>query len=105
MHLNKVPFSDTNAFSDFFLDYVHNDERLRDMYSRFPEPESFHEQILEKQRSFSQDSREVLVTVLTRQYDSTPRKQPVADNIERLRHPNPFTVVTGHQLNICTGPL
>lgn len=105
MHLNKVPFSDTNAFSDFFLDYVHNDERLRDMYSRFPEPESFHEQILEKQRSFSQDSREVLVTVLTRQYDSTPRKQPVADNIERLRHPNTFTVVTGHQLNICTGPL
>lgn len=105
MHLSKVPFSQTHAFSDFFLDYVRKDERLRNMYNRFPDPESFHEQILEKQRSFSQQSRDALVRVLTRQYDNMPQQQAVTGNIESLRRPNTFTVVTGHQLNICTGPL
>lgn len=105
MHLSKVPFSKTNAFSDFFLDYIRGDERLVDLYNRYPHPDAFREQITEKQKSFPAHIREVLADVLTNQYRDTPSKQAVKSNIESLRHANTFTVVTGHQLNICTGPL
>lgn len=105
MHLSKVPFSKTNAFSDFFLDYIHADERLADLYNRYPHPDSFREQIAEKQKTFTAQSRDILVDVLTSQYRDIHPKQAAMSNIESLRHANTFTIVTGHQLNICTGPL
>lgn len=105
MHLSKVPFSKTNAFSDFFLDYIRGDERLRDLYNRFPHPDAFREQITEKQKSFPTSSRDILVDELMNQYRDIPSKQAAISSIESLRQANTFTVVTGHQLNICTGPL
>lgn len=105
MHLSKVPFSQTNAFSDFFLDYIQKDERLRKLYNRYPDLDSFADQIAEKQQSFSPERRNTLADVLTMQYRDTPPKEAVVANIERLRNPKAFTLVTGHQLNICTGPL
>lgn len=105
MHLSKVPLSRTNAFSDFFLDYIHADEKLVGLYNRYPHPDSFGDQIAEKQGSFPAHSRETLADVLISQYHDVPPKEAVVKNIESLRHDNTFTIVTGHQLNICTGPL
>src|SRR5699024_1121789 len=39
------------------------------------------------------------------QYKGLPIKAPVQENIESLKQANTFTVTTGHQLNIFTGPL
>lgn len=105
MHLSKIPFSSTNAFSDFFLDYIHQDPKLADLYHRFPHPENFRDQIRDKQQSFPAQSRTILADVLTRQYGGIENNESVARNIALLRQANTFTVVTGHQLNVCTGPL
>jgi bacillithiol biosynthesis cysteine-adding enzyme BshC len=105
MHLSQIPFTSTNAFSDFFLDYINQDPRLTGLYSRYPRPENFHDQIREKQQAFPLQYRGTLADVLSRQYDAIAEKQSVSRNIELLRKATTFTVVTGHQLNVCTGPL
>lgn len=105
MQLNKVPFSKTQAFSDFFLDYVHHDEKLRPFYGRYPDVDNFKGQILEKQKSFPEGTRDILVRTLQSQYAELPAHSHVRENILRLLDNSAFTVVTGHQLNVCTGPL
>src|SRR5690606_29058869 len=49
---------------------------------------------------------DTLVTALKAQYGELLASSPaVAQNVERLRDNTTFTVTTGHQLNIFTGPL
>jgi len=68
----------------------------------FPTPENFKEQIKAK-ASFS--NRDVLCQALVRQYSKTKTSKLVSSNIDALRDPKTFTITTGHQLNIFTGPL
>ena len=105
MHLSKVPFSQTNAFTNFFLDYIYQNAKLEPFYGRYPNPDNFKPQIIEKQKSFPRKNREIVSVVLENQYQNIPLKDIVLDNIRSIREDNTFTVVTGHQLNICTGPL
>ena len=105
MQHKKIPFADTKAFSAFFLDYIQQKESLNPFYHLFPEIENFKEQIGEKSKSFPALHRAVLVSTLQKQYQSLKIADPVARNISALADPNTFTVTTGHQLNIFTGPL
>ena len=105
MQLEKFPLADTHAFNSFFLDYIHQKETLKPFYNRFPETESFASQIRDKKASFSNETREVLVNVLQRQYNDIDASDLLTKNIARLKEQNTFTVTTGHQLNIFTGPL
>lgn len=105
MHLQKIPFRSTHSFTEFFLKYIDQDPSLQIFYNSFPSPGNFKKQIEEK-ISFPAATRKVLVETLTRQYSSI--KDPfgaVKENIESLGDSKTFTVVTGHQLNIFTGPL
>lgn len=105
MHLEKIPFAETRSFSSFFLDYIQQKESLKPFYNRFPQPENFKGQLADKQKSFPMETRQTLAKVLQQQYISVPSIPAVQQNIEALQQPNTFTVVTGHQLNIFTGPL
>jgi bacillithiol biosynthesis cysteine-adding enzyme BshC len=105
MHLEKIPFAETRSFSSFFLDYIQQKESLKPFYNRFPLPENFKDQLADKQKSFPIETRHTLVKALQQQYISAPAIPAVQQNIEALQQPNTFTVVTGHQLNIFTGPL
>lgn len=105
MQLNKVSLAETQAFSPFFLDYIQQKNTLRPFYHRFPAIENFREQIKEKSGSFSTKNRETLVDALKRQYENTVLVSEAEQNINRLKEKNTFTVTTGHQLNIFTGPL
>jgi bacillithiol biosynthesis cysteine-adding enzyme BshC len=105
MHLQKIPFRSTHSFTDFFLKYIEQDPALKTFYNRFPEPGNFKKQIEDK-ASFPEENRKTLVEVLRKQYGSISEKpSQVNDNITALLDKKTFTVVTGHQLNICTGPL
>ena len=86
-------------------DYLDQAPALRDFYHRFPSMLSFGAQIKEKEASFPQQQRDVLADALRRQYDHLEVSPEVQTNIESLKDRNTFTVVTGHQLNIFTGPL
>lgn len=100
-----ISYSETNYFSKLILDYLAQKEDLKPFYNRFPKLEEFKFQIEEKQGSFSQEVRETLVEVLQRQYAGLDISNLTKSNIELLSQPNTFTVTTGHQLNLFTGPL
>ena len=74
-------------------------EELRPFYSEFPKLENFKSLIEKKQ--FSVEKRQVLVKSLTEQYECIENKP----EIDLLLKENTFTVTTGHQLNIFSGPL
>lgn len=105
MPADSISFSDTNFFSSLTLDYLAQKDHLKDFYKRFPTPDNFAEQIREKSASFEQGNRAVLADVLQKQYQGIPVSQATNKNIDLLRQESTFTVTTGHQLNLFTGPL
>lgn len=104
MQLNKIALADTHAFSPFFLDYIEQKESLKPYFNRYPLLENFGDQIAEK-ATFPDSSREVLAATLQHQYEGLVTSKAVSENIELLKSGKTFTVATGHQLNIFTGPL
>src|SRR4051812_40012106 len=102
MHVHHVPLTETNAFSSFFTDYIGGKEQLKEFYGLFPDPKNFKEQIKAKE-GFA--NRDVLVKSLLKQYGALKTTESVKGNIEALKNPKTFTITTGHQLNIFTGPL
>jgi len=105
MQHRSIPFRDAHSFSNFFLDYIEQKDLLKPFYHRFPRAENFKSQIEEKSKSFSASNRRVLVQTLTRQYDKLKLSEKVKSNLDSLTDQKTFTVTTGHQLNIFTGPL
>lgn len=101
----QIPFKETKIFSSFFLDYISKKEKLQPFYHRFPTIEAFKDQIKDKQSSFSSTVRQTLADTLESQYKDLTTSQITASNIKSLRDDNTFTITTGHQLNIFTGPL
>jgi uncharacterized protein YllA (UPF0747 family) len=89
------------------LDYVHQKEELKPFYQYAPTMSSFDEVIANS--DFNQDKRTVLVSSLLKQYNEIgidkKHAKSVFANIESLKETNTFTVTTGHQLALCTGPL
>lgn len=105
MQNTKLSFSQTHSFSSFFLDYINQHNALQKFYNRFPVLENFKEQISEKEKFFPESSRLVLAEVLTSQYQELETSEVVSSNINLLKDKKTFTITTGHQLNIFTGPL
>jgi bacillithiol biosynthesis cysteine-adding enzyme BshC len=105
MQVHRVALTETNAFSKFFTDYIEQKDQLKPFYSLFPTPENFKEQIKAKEASFSKENREVLVKSLLKQYGTLRVSKATSSNFDLLRDANTFTITTGHQLNIFTGPL
>ena len=105
MRNHKLAFADTHAFSAFFLDYILQKESLQKFNNRFPTPENFKDQLQEKALSFPARNREVLVATLNEQYKGLVITEAITNNIASFADQKTFTVTTGHQLNIFTGPL
>lgn len=103
MRVEKVDFKNTGCFSPIFLDYLEEKESLKDFYNYPPKPESFQKQI--KIKEFNQPKRDTLNATLTSQYNGLEISDKVKDNLEKLKQENTYTITTGHQLNIFTGPL
>tara|TARA_R110002096_G_scaffold148862_3_gene310048 strand:+ start:1622 stop:3214 length:1593 start_codon:yes stop_codon:yes gene_type:complete len=105
MQQNHIPFRKTGYFSSLISDYLDGKQDLKPFYNRFPNLENFKPQIEEKELSFNEDSRTVLVEALKNQYRNIETSKSTQQNIEALKQSNAFTITTGHQLNLFTGPL
>lgn len=105
MPLECISYKDTNYFSKLICDYLDEASQLRDFYNRFPKIENFEAQISEKQQSYTSTNRQVLVNVLKAQYKNVDNSTLVDSQIQMLLKENTFTITTGHQLNLFTGPL
>ena len=99
MQINQLPLSEVNQFSSLFLDYINQSSKLEDFSGNYPDIQGFNKQIAFKKLDI--DKRKILVETLKKQYKNLPN-QP---NFDILLAENTFTVTTGHQLNIFTGPL
>lgn len=103
MPITRIPFRETNYFSTFICDYLEEHPNLKPFYNRFPQVDNFASQIEEKQ--FSEINRTVLVNTLQKQYKTIEVSEVTAKNIHLLNQQNTYTITTGHQLNLFTGPL
>ena len=105
MSTDHIAYPDTNYFTPLILDYLSEKESLEHLYHRFPKIENFRAQIDEKLRSYNNSIRKDLVEVLKEQYADLKVSEATSGNIDLLSSEKTFTVVTGHQLNLFTGPL
>ena len=105
MPVDCIPFRETNYFSTLICDYIDKKESLKSFYGNYPSLENFSNQIDQKKPSFSFSHRAILVKELKEQYRGLEIKEIVAENIDSLKDENTFTITTGHQLNLFTGPL
>ena len=105
MPTQTIPFYKTSYFSNLITDYVAQDDKLKGLYNYFPTIENFKLQIKEKTHNYNHENRRVLVHALLQQYQGLSNSEASLANIESLQKNTTFTVTTGHQLNLFTGPL
>lgn len=95
----------TNLFSKQQIDLSYNQKAFSDFISAPFSIDSFPEIIATKKTQFSLKQRSVLCDSLEKQYNSVENRVKVNEQIELLRKENSFTITTGHQLSLLTGPL
>jgi bacillithiol biosynthesis cysteine-adding enzyme BshC len=104
MKATYIDYSETQSFSEGLIRLLENDPQLASFYSEGPTMEGFKNIIARKKNTAN---RAILAEVLFDQYSriKSPLHASVAKNIQLLEKDNTFTVCTGHQLNLFTGPL
>jgi len=105
MKVDKIPYCDTGYFSSLICDYLDQHKDVRPFYNRFPKLEEFAAQIEEKAASYPTSFRPILQEAVKKQNETLTLSKTSQKNIEALGSDSTFTVVTGHQLNLFTGPL
>jgi len=99
----KIPYRKINFLSPLVQDYLSESIELTSFYGRYSTIDNFHNQIEEKSQSHI--DRKTLVNVLKKQNQDIDLSDLTQSNIESLESTDTFTITTGHQLCIFTGPL
>lgn len=104
MKATYLNYSETKSFSPAIIRYLANDPELDRFRSFKADIEGFRQLINGKENT---SDRVILTEVLKEQYSKLAESasSEVQNNIDLLLEKNTFTVTTGHQLNIFTGPL
>jgi len=99
MPVQSLPLESTRQFPPLLLDYLRQKPELKPFYGDFPDLAGFEGQLSRK--TFDLEKRKTLVDVLERQYAGIPNPPDLGSLLDE----ETFTVTTGHQLNLCSGPL
>jgi bacillithiol biosynthesis cysteine-adding enzyme BshC len=127
MQAKYISYQQTNSFSPIVLDYIEGKESLSSFYQYPVNMQGFEAAIAARKVLADQSvlldgaalengsvpkahatppaDRSVLVDVLHKQYSSLETSALVSANIDLLADDKTFTITTGHQLNLFTGPL
>ncbi len=111
MKVTHIPFQKTGFFSKTMSDYLEKKESIQPFYHNFPDLDGFAKQIVKKTLSIKTrqtelvEVRTILKEVLQEQYKGFDASELTLENINSLENENTFTITTGHQLNLFTGPL
>lgn len=105
MPTDCISYQNSGYFTPLMDDYLNQRSSLKLLYNHFPTIENFENQLIEKQQNYNSEIREILVSVLNKQYESVTISDLTKKNIALLSKENTFTITTGHQLNLFTGPL
>jgi len=100
-----LPFENTNLFNKLVLDYLSKHPDAKSLYTHFPDKEGY-QALLKQADLYTTINRSLLVKALTQQASLVSNTTSASlKNITALENKNCFTVTTGHQLCLFTGPL
>ncbi len=104
MSKSKISYDEAGMLSELTRSYLRGENSVKELY----EFESTSENalaIIKFRENNTPTNREVLVNALSKQYENFSIAKQVKKNIASLIKQNTYTVTTGHQLNLFTGPL
>ena len=105
MKNKKISFNETGLFSKLICDFVNSDLKLDFFNQSFFQLKDIKNHIKYSEKK----DNTILLNVLKEQYKKTnffnSKLSLIQSNINSLQNNNTYTVTTGHQLNICSGPL
>ncbi len=99
----SISYSEVGMLSKITRDYLANKETVKSFYD-WDSNASNIQKVIDEKSDFSLETREILVQVLTEQYVDLASPL-VKKNMDLLLSRNTYTITTGHQLNLFTGPL
>lgn len=106
MPTDCISYQQSGYFSSLIIDYLNQNKDLETFYNRFPNLENFEKQIEEKKENFNKKGHRFrLVSALKRQNSNIILSEASQKNLNFLEKENTYTVTTGHQLTLFTGPL
>ncbi|MXN91643.1 bacillithiol biosynthesis cysteine-adding enzyme BshC [Flavobacterium sp. Sd200] len=100
-----ISYQSSGYFTPLITDYLNQHDSLKPLYHRFPTLQNFKLQLEEKQQNYSTENRSILTKALQEQYKGIEVSAATQANIDLLKSEKTFTITTGHQLNLFTGPL
>lgn len=104
MDVIKVPLLDTGSFTGLTKLYLSEDPKLKPFYNTYFNLENF-DVAVEERKKF-ETNRTVLAEELYEQHKNYFSTFPqLKHTIELIKEKNTFTITTGHQICLATGPL
>lgn len=102
--LKPVPFAHTSLFGGLFSDYLNQSDNVKAFFSYPPTLTGFKNILSEN--SYDTLDRQLLSSILLKQCDKVSNSTSATrNNIDLLKQKNAYTLTTGHQLCLFTGPL
>lgn len=101
--INKISFNDIESIPQLVKDFLN--QKIEGFEENIFSLEHFRNQIHLKKDSFTQDQRDILSDELNKQLEGLSLSSMQRENLDRLKLPNTFTITTGHQLNLFSGPV
>ena len=101
--LTTIPFLEIESIQLLIKDFLRKE--IHGFEQSVFDGENVEKQFGLKSNSFSQEKREALTKVLVQQYNGFQLSEKQQLNLNSLENENTFTVTTGHQLNLFTGPV
>lgn len=101
--LTNIPFLEIESIPSLIKDFLQ--QKIPGFESQFFNLENIEKQFQRKGKSFSEEKRRVLCEVLQEQHSHHQQSEQQQSNLEHLELEETFTVTTGHQLNLFTGPV
>jgi bacillithiol biosynthesis cysteine-adding enzyme BshC len=101
--INKISFNDIESIPQLVKDFLN--QKIEGFEENTFSLEHFRKQIHLKKDAFTQSQRETLSGTLARQMEELKLSSGQKENLEKLKLPDTFTITTGHQLNLFSGPV
>ena len=95
----------TGLFSTTAYRLVYNQESLKELLQAPFDIAAVKNQATIKKSTYLKEQRAILHEVISEQYTGYTLSTQTEQNIAALKNENTFTITTGHQLNLFTGPL
>jgi bacillithiol biosynthesis cysteine-adding enzyme BshC len=95
----------TGFFSDQQNRLAYDQESLLPFIQRVFSKEAFDKQVELKRSSYSNNVRSTLAAVVREKYATVNCSEKTAQHVQWLQSDSTFTITTGHQLSLATGPI